>query len=91
MPSLRFTSTIGEGSAVVRLEHEGEVVPVPVTVTIYYADGQVDDVIFEVVEKVVERTLPLKGRGAIDRGQPRLRRGGGHQEVAPRRAAGYGR
>jgi hypothetical protein len=62
VPTLRFTTTIGESSAVVRFEHEGELVPVPVTVTIYYADGQTDDVVFEVAEKVVERTLPLKGR-----------------------------
>jgi Peptidase family M1 domain len=61
VPNLKFTSTINGSSAVVRFEHRAEVMPVPVTVSVMYTDGRTEDVVVEVSEKVVERTLPLKG------------------------------
>jgi hypothetical protein len=61
VPNLKFTSTINGNSAVVRFEHRGDVMPVPVTVSVTYMDGRTDDVVVEVTEKVVEKTLPLKG------------------------------
>jgi hypothetical protein len=61
VPNLRFTSTISGNTAVVRFEHRAEVMPVPITVSVTYMDGRTDDVVVEVADKVVERTLPLKG------------------------------
>ncbi|MGH9374016.1 MAG: M1 family aminopeptidase, partial [Vicinamibacterales bacterium] len=61
VPDLEFTSVIERNEATVRFEHRRAVIPVPVTVSIEYTDGQIDDVIIPVSERVVERTLPLKG------------------------------
>jgi hypothetical protein len=61
VPNLRFTSVVTGNEAVVKFEHRGEVMPVPVTVSIVYADGRTDDVVVAVTEKTVERTLPLRG------------------------------
>jgi hypothetical protein len=36
-------------------------IPTPVTVSILYADGSLEDVTVVVNDRVVERTLPLKG------------------------------
>jgi hypothetical protein len=62
VPRLKFTSSQDtSGSLLVRFEHLGDVLPVPVTVTITYADGQAQHVVVPVAERVVERTLPLRG------------------------------
>jgi aminopeptidase N len=53
---------------VVRFEHRGAVVPLPVTVTLSYTNGETEDVIVEVNEKVVEQAIPLKPKaGALRR------------------------
>jgi hypothetical protein len=48
-------------SLVVTLEHRGEIAPVPITVTVTYTNGETDSVVVPVTERVVERTLRLKG------------------------------
>ncbi len=48
-------------SIVVKFEHRGEVAPVPITVTLTYTSGETESVVVPVTERVVERTLPVKG------------------------------
>jgi Peptidase family M1 domain len=53
---------------IVKFEHRGGVVPVPVTVTITYINGETDEVMVPVTERSVERTIPLKPKaGALRR------------------------
>jgi Peptidase family M1 domain len=53
---------------IVKFEHLGDVAPAPVTVMLTYMNGETDEVIVPVVEKVVERTIPLKPKaGALRR------------------------
>ena len=61
IPELSFSYETSASSAVVRFEHRREVIPVPVTVTVNYASGELEDVVVPVVEQKVERTIPLKG------------------------------
>jgi len=61
VPSLGFTSTLTPAEARIRLEHLGAVIPTPVTISIIYPDGSVEETVVVVNDKVVERTLPLKG------------------------------
>ena len=61
VPNLRFTSTVAGEDAQIRFEHRGEVLPVPVTVSIFYADGQLDEMVVDVSERVVERVVKLRG------------------------------
>ena len=61
VPEIGFSSTLTSTEARIRLEHRGTLIPTPVTVSILYADGSLEDVIVAVSERVVERTLPLKG------------------------------
>ncbi len=60
VPTLKFTSTIAGNEAQVRFEHQGEVIPLAVTVSVIYNDGQVEEVVVPVTDKVAERTLTLK-------------------------------
>ncbi len=61
IPELRFSYEVGPTSAVVRLEHRRDVIPVPVTVTVNYVSGELEDVVIPVLEHTVERTIALKG------------------------------
>ena len=61
VPEIGFSSTLTPGEARVRFEHRGTVIPTPVTVSILYADGSLEDVVVVVNDRTVERTLPLKG------------------------------
>ncbi len=62
IPRVAFSYRTTEANKVfVRFEHRGEVMPVPITVTLTYANGETEDVIVPVTEKVAERTIPLKG------------------------------
>ena len=61
VPEIGFSSALTSGEARIRFEHRGTVIPTPVTVSILYADGSLEDVIVAVSDRVVERTLPLKG------------------------------
>jgi hypothetical protein len=66
IPRLSFSYRSPDAtSIIVKLEHRGEVVPVPVTVTVTYMGGETEDFIVPVTEKVVERTVPLKPKGAL--------------------------
>ena len=48
-------------SVVVKFEHRGEVMPVPITVTLTYASGETESVVVPVTSAVVERKIPVKG------------------------------
>jgi hypothetical protein len=61
VPEIGFSSTLTSTEARIRFEHRGTLIPTPVTVSILYADGSLEDVIVAVSDRVVERTLPLKG------------------------------
>jgi aminopeptidase N len=61
VPKLRFTSRVNGSDVQIRFEHVGDVVPVPVTVTLTYTDGRSEEVVIEVAEKTVERALRLNG------------------------------
>ena len=62
IPTLKFTYEESAGAVRVRFEHRAEVIPVPVTVTITFATGESQQVVVPVTERVVERTIPLRGR-----------------------------
>jgi aminopeptidase N len=62
IPRVAFTYRSPDASSlVVKFEHRGEVVPVPITVTVTYASGETESVVVPVTDRVVERTLRLKG------------------------------
>jgi hypothetical protein len=61
IPRLTFTTELSATHAVVKFEHSGEIVPVPVTVTVTYVDGTTHDTIVPVTERAVERTIKLTG------------------------------
>ena len=61
IPTLKFSSHTGAGSAVVRFEQKGDPVDVPVTVTIEYQTGATEEVVVALADKVTERTIPLRG------------------------------
>jgi len=48
--------------AVVRFEQQDDLVDVPITVTIAYESGAVENFIVIVSDKNTERAIPLKGR-----------------------------
>ena len=58
---MHFSTEITSSELKVRFEQKGDVFDVPVTVTIGYRDGTTEDVVVALHERVVERTLPLKG------------------------------
>lgn len=62
IPELHFSYTASPTSALVRFEHKRDVMPVPVTVTIVYANGDIEEHVIPVLERTIERTLPLKGQ-----------------------------
>jgi hypothetical protein len=47
-------------SVIVKLEQQGEVIPVPVTVTVIYMNGETEDFVVPVTQNSVERTITLK-------------------------------
>jgi hypothetical protein len=61
IPELRFSYHTAETSVLLRFEHKREVMPVPVTVTIAYANGETEDHVVTIAERAIERTLALKG------------------------------
>jgi hypothetical protein len=62
IPRVAFSyRTTDPNKVVVRFEHRGEVMPVPITVTLTYASGETEDVVVPVTDKVAERTIQLKG------------------------------
>ena len=63
IPKLRFSSTTDAAGrqVAVRFEQKGEVMDVPVTVSLFYSDGTSEDIVVAVNDRTVERTLALKG------------------------------
>ena len=60
LPRLKFHHEVTEGGVLVRFEHRAEVIHVPVTVTITYASGEIENIVVPVTERVVERTIPAR-------------------------------
>jgi predicted metalloprotease with PDZ domain len=61
VPVLAFSSAVTGSAARIRFEHRGAVMPTPVTVSIAYADGSSEELVVAVTERVVDRTIPLRG------------------------------
>lgn len=61
IPELRFSYDAGPSSAILRFEHRREVIAVPVTVTVFYENGSSEEIVVSVVERAVERTIPVRG------------------------------
>ena len=62
VPELKFHHQQIDKGMLVRFEQRGEVMHVPVTVTITYTSGETQRVVVPVTERVVERTIPVQGR-----------------------------
>jgi hypothetical protein len=59
VPSIRYSTTIGNGAVNVRFEQAADLVfDLPVTVTVTYANGRTADFVIPVTEAVVERSIP---------------------------------
>ncbi len=67
IPRVAFSyRTPDANSMVVKFEHRGDIVPVPITVTVSYMNGETDEFVVAVTDKVVEKKLSLKPKaGAI--------------------------
>ena len=67
IPRVAFSyRTPDANSIVVKFEHRGETMPVPITVTVSYMNGETDEFVVAVTDKVVEKKLSLKPKaGAI--------------------------
>jgi aminopeptidase N len=67
VPRMTFSHRSPDATNIlVRFEQLGDVAQVPVTVTVTYMNGDVEEVIVPVTEKVVEHTIPLKPKaGAL--------------------------
>jgi hypothetical protein len=64
IPRLAFRSTVSpEGkTAVLRFEHVGRVMDVPILVTLVYESGTSDELLVRVTDRVAEVKVPLTGR-----------------------------
>jgi hypothetical protein len=67
IPRISFSyRPIDVNNILVKFEQLGAVAQAPITVTITYSNGETEEVIVPVTEKVVERTIPLKPKaGAV--------------------------
>ena len=61
IPRLKVTQQQQNETLLLRFEHRLDVVVVPVTVQITYTTGETQELVVAVGERVVERTVPLKG------------------------------
>jgi len=61
IPVIRFASSVAGSTLTLRFEQKDQIYDVPVMVTVTYADGTSEEVIVAVTDKVVERTVALKG------------------------------
>ena len=61
IPRLKFSHKRTSEEITLRFEHRGAVVPVPVTVRLFYTSGETREIVVPVTERVVERTVPLTG------------------------------
>lgn len=63
IPRLRFARrAVSRDQIHLEFTHLGEVMPVPVTVTLIYTDGEIEDVVVPVTERQVSTTVRLRGR-----------------------------
>ncbi len=62
IPRLKFAYHVNGSEAVVHFDQRGEAVDVPVTVTITYANGASENILFILADKHTERTVALKGQ-----------------------------
>jgi hypothetical protein len=61
IPRLSFSYRSPDANTViVKLDHLGDVIPVPVTVTVTYMNGETEDYVVPVTKNSVERTITLK-------------------------------
>jgi hypothetical protein len=62
IPTLRYSSTIQAGEVLVEFDQDSRTIfDVPVTVTLQYTDGRVQDVIVAVSDAHVEQRIPTRG------------------------------
>ena len=61
IPRVKVTQRQQEDTLLLRFEHRLDVIVVPVTVQITYTTGETQELVVAVGERVVERTVPLKG------------------------------
>ncbi len=61
VPRVKVSRTTSPTELQLTFAHAGEVLPVPVTVTVLYTDGSSDDIVVPVTEASVSRTVPLRG------------------------------
>ena len=61
IPTVRYTSRVEGLQLHLRFEQKTDVCELPTTVTVTYADGTTEDALVLIADKVVERTLPLRG------------------------------
>ena len=61
IPQLQVRHTVQGSTAMVTIEQRGEVIPVPVTITLVYAGGNTERLTIPVTERTVTRHLPLTG------------------------------
>jgi hypothetical protein len=61
IPQLQVRHTVQGSTAVVTIQQRGEVIPVPVTITLEYTGGNTEQLTIPVTERTVTRNLPLTG------------------------------
>jgi hypothetical protein len=62
MPTLRYSSTIRPGEVTVQFDQDSKMIfDVPVTVTLQYSDGHLQDIIVPVSDAHVEQRIPTNG------------------------------
>ena len=61
IPRLKVSRAVTPAELTVTFDQIGPVLPVPVTVTVVYADGSTQTVIVPVVAARASRTIPLRG------------------------------
>jgi hypothetical protein len=61
VPRVKVSRATSPTELQLTFEHSGQVLPVPVTVTVLYTDGASDDIIVPVTAASVSRTVPLRG------------------------------
>jgi hypothetical protein len=60
IPTLRMTASVSPEALRIRFDQSENIYDVPVTVSLTYADGTMEDVVVPVTEQSVERAIPLK-------------------------------
>ncbi|PYR73860.1 MAG: hypothetical protein DMF87_24520 [Acidobacteria bacterium] len=62
IPTLRYSSTIRSGEVTVQFDQDSKMIyDVPVTVTLQYADGRLQDIVVPVSDAHVEQRIPTNG------------------------------